>query len=82
MSLEYRLGGRKVSRDAWLKGLADEARAGAYQETQRRIERVVCSEHGERPVVTLERTPEGATFRIHGCCERLVEAAQRAAGAS
>jgi hypothetical protein len=82
MPIEYRSGGRKVSRDQWFQGLADEAVAGPLREVQKTLEGVTCPDHGKRPVVTMERTADGASFHIEGCCEKLVEKAQRAAGGS
>ncbi len=75
--LEYRIGDRKVSRDRFFKDLADEATAGALAEVQKKMERVTCPKHGKRPTVTMERTREGASFAIEGCCDALVERVQR-----
>jgi hypothetical protein len=80
MSLEYRRDGQKVSRDQWFDGLADDVRSAALEEVQKKLESVRCPEHGQRPTVTMERTADGASFNIEGCCEDLVERAQRAVG--
>ena len=78
MPIEYRVDGRAVSREEWFQGLLDDAVAGALSEVQTTLESVTCPDHGQRPKVMMERTAEGATFKIEGCCDKLVETAEQA----
>jgi hypothetical protein len=55
-------------------------RSAALEEVQKKVESDRCPQHGQHPKVTMERTADGASFDIEGCCDDLVERAQRAAG--
>lgn len=60
--------------DAEGNKLIDEAMA----EVRRSIEAQRCAVHGGRPSATVTRRGDQISFEIEGCCDDLVERAQRA----
>lgn len=77
VDLTYTLGGRKVSRDQFFKGLEGEIRKTASDNVTRQVQRVRCPKHGQTARVTgLRETHDGFGFEISGCCDELVERAK------
>lgn len=79
VDLTYTLGGRKVSRDQFFKGLDGEIRKTASDNVSRQVQRMRCPKHGQNARVTeLRQTRDGFSFEISGCCDDLVERAKNA----
>lgn len=81
VDLTYTLGGRKVSRNEFFKGLEGEIRKAASDTAIRHVQSVRCSKHGENARVTqLHQTRDGFSLDVSGCCDDLIEAALGAIG--
>lgn len=62
-------------------GMEGELRKVALDGAIKACEGVRCSKHGQSASVSeVRQTPSGFEFRLSGCCDDLVERAQRALG--
>ena len=76
IDLTYTLGGRKVSRDQFFRGLEGEIRKTAADSVCQQIGRTRCAKHGKPARVTeLRQTPDGFSVEVDGCCDELVNKA-------
>ena len=77
--LEYTLNGRRVSQRQFFDGMQQEVHDAAVRAATERIESVRCRQHGQRARATLKnQRGDRLEFSITGCCDQLIEAAQRA----
>jgi Ser-tRNA(Ala) deacylase AlaX len=76
----YQINGRKVSKDEWMRHIADEARSKAAAELSARVARLRCPVHNESPkVLRTTKTGDRISFDIQACCKTMLEQAQRVA---
>jgi hypothetical protein len=80
MTLEYRIGNRKVSKTEWERHLREEPLRQVKEEVKRRIEGARCPVHGTRPSVAFRGSGAQLQWDVSACCEQGVEAATRAIG--
>ena len=79
--MEYKIGNRKVSERQWEQHLFhDEPRRLVREDMESKIKSVRCPTHGTTATVRTRETSSGFEFDIEGCCDELVEAAQRKLG--
>lgn len=76
--MTYTLGGRKVSREQFFKGLEGQVRQVAVDQVRKRVERVRCPEHGKSVAVVAKQGASQLEFGLTGCCERAIKMAQDA----
>ena len=78
--LEYKIDGRKVSKDAWLRHISDEAQTEAVKELEQRVTKLRCSVHGISPRI-VQKTKHGGRFEfnISACCDQMLRRAQEVA---
>jgi hypothetical protein len=78
VDLEYRIGGRRVSQDEWMKSIVDEARGAALSQVQAKVESLRCPDHGRGPRLTAQ-VPAGTDVNLSFdvCCEKLKDAIMR-----
>jgi hypothetical protein len=77
--LEYRIGNRKVSQQEWERHMFQEApRQVAREAVDRELRKVRCPTHGQSPNATITDRADGFEVHIEGCCDALVERAQKA----
>jgi hypothetical protein len=80
ISLEYRVDGRRVSKDQFFKGMEEKVKGMASDQVRAAVERTRCAKHGRYArVVSSRKTAQGFQLDIQGCCDDLIERAQRAA---
>lgn len=83
VEIRYEVDGRTVSQDQFFAGIEGKIRQMAVDEITRRVEGVRCPEHGNYARVSdVRQTDDGVAFEVAGCCDALVQQAQRAATAS
>jgi hypothetical protein len=81
VSIEYRLGGREVARDQFLRAVEDWVGRAAVEQLQATLERIRCARHGRSASVTqLRVNGDGIEVQIAGCCDDLVERVVRELG--
>ncbi len=78
MSLEFRVGGRKVSQREFGRALHDTALKKVDDAVQRRLRTIRCPKHGQQARVRSARSHNDLKWNIEGCCEELVRAARKA----
>jgi len=78
--MEYRIGNRKVSRSEWERHLREAPLEAVKDDVRKKIARVRCPIHGQRPRVEFRKTVRGFDTSITGCCDDVVKHAQRALG--
>jgi hypothetical protein len=79
MSLEYRIGGRRVSKQQWERHVfQDEPRRIAREEIESKLRTVRCPVHGQTPRVTYSETPRGFDLTVEGCCSQVEQLAENA----
>ena len=76
--MEYRIGNRKVSQREWERHIAEAPLEGLKDRIRQRVRNVRCPKHGTTPNVTFTKTSSGFDAKVSGCCDKVVEAAQRA----
>ena len=80
IGLEYRVDGRRVSQDEFFTGMEQKVTGMASDQVRTAVERTRCAKHGRHArVVSSRKTARGFQFDIEGCCDDLIERAQRAA---
>lgn len=60
-----------------LKEAAEEAVDDGAGEIERAVRAVRCAEHGEHPKVRRTKTRDGVQLEIEGCCDDIVERAEK-----
>jgi hypothetical protein len=77
---DYKIDGRKVSKEEFMWHLADEAKSAAVDGLQVRVARLRCPVHGQSPRV-VNSTTNGDTTHIElaACCEDVRDRAGREA---
>jgi hypothetical protein len=79
VSIEYSLGGRKVSRDEFYGGIESRIRDSTVAQARARLGHVRCATHGRTATVRrLRVTSEGLEVKLSGCCGELLELAREA----
>lgn len=79
-AVTYALEGRPVTGEEFFDVIAGGGRQIAIQQMTAKIERVVCTQHGEGAVVTeVDQCSAGFGFTISGCCDELIDRAHSAA---
>ena len=78
MSLEFRVGGRKVSQQEFERSLKETALKQVDGAVQRSLSTIRCPKHHQRPRVRSARSSRDVKWKIEGCCQELVEAARKA----
>jgi hypothetical protein len=77
VSIEYSVGGRKVSRDEFYGGIESRIRDSTVAQARARLGRVRCPVHGRTATVRrLRVTPEGFEVKLAGCCDELLRLAR------
>jgi hypothetical protein len=80
VDVEYKLNGRRVTRDQFFGGLEGQLRRAAIDQMRARVERVRCPQHGQAARLSSTRETRGSLeFTLSGCCNALVARARRAA---
>jgi hypothetical protein len=79
ITIRYTVGGRSVSRQQFLSGIEGQIRQFAIDEVTKRVRQSRCPVHGDAASIAEVRdTSGGLEFSLEGCCDKGVEAAQRA----
>jgi len=72
IDFEYRLGGRRVSADQWVKGIAEERKTAEIKKLRQKVESVRCPTHHSGPRLN-SQVPSGDNvhFTYASCCDEL-----------
>jgi hypothetical protein len=79
VSIEYSLGGRKVTRDEFYGGIESRIRESTVAQAQARLANVRCPTHGQTATFNrLRVSAEGFEVSLDGCCDELLGLARKA----
>lgn len=78
MTITYKLNGRIVSQKQFFEGIEGQVRQLALDGVIERLKSVTCTEHGKHAEVgEINETSQGFSFRLTGCCQDLIDRAQK-----
>lgn len=78
-SIEYKIGGRKVSQREWERHLFEQEPKRLIRENvEGKLRGLRCPKHGESPRPTFRETSRGFDLSVSTCCEELEALVQRA----
>ena len=78
IDIRFEIGGRKVSPDRVGSEMEKAILKEVTEKIRKALTSVTCAEYGQRPRVTLKgRTVDALSFHIEGCCQALIEEAQK-----
>lgn len=79
MSVEYRIGNRKVSKAQWDKHLEESVKDAAIDGLRQQISQLRCPVHGKAAKLVVGRqTGSKMEMKIEACCDQLLQRAQQA----
>jgi hypothetical protein len=77
---DYMIKGRKVTKEQWLRHIAEEAKTTTIEDLKQRVTRLRCRVHGRSPrVVRTTRTGDNVRFEIEACCPDMRDRAEQVA---
>lgn len=77
--LEYKVGGRSVSKDAFIDNIGDAAVQLAASAIRERVSSVRCPVHGQSAgSVRVTRSGDKVSYEFTACCEQLKAAVAKA----
>lgn len=78
-SVSYKVNGRTVSRNQFFDGIEGQIRQAGADQVTGKVRSVRCSQHGKPADISVVRkTRDGFSVSLTGCCDEVVEKAQRA----